>query len=702
MTSREWLAVAVPAVPALAAAGRRRRSSSRDRRDRALGRAECRGSSHSSSPAVAITAADDPISGRLARRRCDRRRLRRRDRRRRARERALVAGVPQTLPQRARPAGTWAAPRTTATSSRLLGRARRGATRREPRHRLAADRGHDGRVGAPRRIQRSSFGSRGRLEVPRAHDARARVRAARDRAHRSQCARVGSVGSLGARSPRSTTGIRPALSRVRAPPCRPGSEDRLGAGAQLASRRALRGAAARLGSPLERAPPGRARRCMALRRRRSRRPSARDWRTASSSASGSSRSQSQFPSSGARSPGSVSSPTRAWSTWACSPSASRSPTRSPWPASSCTWPATRSPRLSASMQPHRCSGTSRPPAGRAATGVGRTSPALGASMGISLGTLAGPAAVAALRERGAHRGGRLRRRTDVGGGRRSGASRTRLPRACARTPRDDRREGTPPRSGIAARAAHGRRAHGASQRLPCSRSPSSLPGCPAPSSSRPCWERRDGVPRTHLAEALESGWSFAGLYAVATGGPVRVVLANDERRASHRDCRVHVAGAVPSIVDLVPAANWDEREAHDLYGVRFDGHEPLRPLVDHDLDVARWTVPVQGRDAYQVAVGPIHAGVIESGHFRFHLVGEKILHLDARLFYKHRGLERAAEGSQPRRRPPVRRAGMRGLRGHERRRVRARDRGSDRPTSLPPSSPARARSCSSWSGSGAT
>jgi Ni,Fe-hydrogenase III large subunit len=71
----------------------------------------------------------------------------------------------------------------------------------------------------------------------------------------------------------------------------------------------------------------------------------------------------------------------------------------------------------------------------------------------------------------------------------------------------------------------------------------------------------------------------------------------------------------------------------------------MRPLVDHDLDLARWTVPVQGRDPYQVAVGPIHAGVIESGHFRFHVVGERILHLDARLFYKHRGLERAAEGA---------------------------------------------------------
>ena len=60
-------------------------------------------------------------------------------------------------------------------------------------------------------------------------------------------------------------------------------------------------------------------------------------------------------------------------------------------------------------------------------------------------------------------------------------------------------------------------------------------------------------------------------------------------------------------------------------------------------------MPVRGDDAYQVAVGPIHAGVIESGHFRFHVVGDRILHLDARLFYKHRGLERAAEGQHARR-----------------------------------------------------
>ena len=147
--------------------------------------------------------------------------------------------------------------------------------------------------------------------------------------------------------------------------------------------------------------------------------------------------------------------------------------------------------------------------------------------------------------------------------------------------------------------------------------------------------------RTRIAAALEGGSRFGGLHA--SGGTVRTALVAPSGAIQFESAPV-VDGRVTSIVDLAPAANWDEREAFDSYGVRFDGHEPLRPLVDHDLDLASWTVPVRGPDAYQVAVGPIHAGVIESGHFRLHVVGDLILHLDARLFYKHRGLERAAEG----------------------------------------------------------
>jgi Ni,Fe-hydrogenase III large subunit len=150
--------------------------------------------------------------------------------------------------------------------------------------------------------------------------------------------------------------------------------------------------------------------------------------------------------------------------------------------------------------------------------------------------------------------------------------------------------------------------------------------------------------RERIAAALADGWHFAGLHASSGGTVVRTLLAGPEGAARLETVSVE-DGRTPSIVDLVPAAGWDEREAHDLHGVVFDGHEPLRPLVDHDLDLARWTVPVRGHDPYQIAVGPVHAGVIESGHFRFHVVGERILQLDARLFYKHRGLERAAQGA---------------------------------------------------------
>ncbi|MCY7302548.1 MAG: NADH-quinone oxidoreductase subunit C [Thermoleophilia bacterium] len=148
-----------------------------------------------------------------------------------------------------------------------------------------------------------------------------------------------------------------------------------------------------------------------------------------------------------------------------------------------------------------------------------------------------------------------------------------------------------------------------------------------------------------IAAALADGWRFASLHATTKdeGRMVRTLLSSKDG-----DLRIESVTAapdsVPTIVDLCPAAGWDEREAHDLYGVGFDGHEPLRPLIDHDVALEQFATPVQGHDAYQVAVGPIHAGVIESGHFRFHVVGDLILHVDARLFYKHRGLERAAEG----------------------------------------------------------
>ncbi|HET7699265.1 MAG TPA: NADH-quinone oxidoreductase subunit C [Candidatus Limnocylindria bacterium] len=122
----------------------------------------------------------------------------------------------------------------------------------------------------------------------------------------------------------------------------------------------------------------------------------------------------------------------------------------------------------------------------------------------------------------------------------------------------------------------------------------------------------------------------------------------------------------PSVTRAVPAAHWYEREVKDLLGVEPEGHPDPRRLVLHDdwprglhplrkdfdgsQAVARVAHPhepltgVRGEGVMEIPVGPIHAGIIEPGHFRFGGVGEVVLQLEARLFYTHRGIEKSAEG----------------------------------------------------------
>jgi Ni,Fe-hydrogenase III large subunit/Ni,Fe-hydrogenase III component G len=123
---------------------------------------------------------------------------------------------------------------------------------------------------------------------------------------------------------------------------------------------------------------------------------------------------------------------------------------------------------------------------------------------------------------------------------------------------------------------------------------------------------------------------------------------------------------LPSIAAEVPAASWHEREARDLFGIAFAGHPDPRPLVVHDgwpeglhplrkrFDARQRPsfepaeefphLVVEGEGVFEVPVGPIHAGIIEPGHFRFSTVGESVLNLEPRLFYTHRGLEKRIEG----------------------------------------------------------
>jgi len=146
--------------------------------------------------------------------------------------------------------------------------------------------------------------------------------------------------------------------------------------------------------------------------------------------------------------------------------------------------------------------------------------------------------------------------------------------------------------------------------------------------------------RAQARSLRESGARFATLYA-GLDGDLRLVTISPEGVPSI--VRSSVGRGAESVVGVFPTAAWSEREAHDVYGVTFAGHEPLRPLLEH---AGAWRTPVTGEGVHEIAVGPIHAGVIESGHFRIHAVGELMLLVDVRLFYKHRGLEQAAEGSR--------------------------------------------------------
>lgn len=121
----------------------------------------------------------------------------------------------------------------------------------------------------------------------------------------------------------------------------------------------------------------------------------------------------------------------------------------------------------------------------------------------------------------------------------------------------------------------------------------------------------------------------------------------------------------PSLTPYSPAFDWHEREINDLLGLRAQGHPNRAPLVFHGDPPGNFYplrkdffcrgmlqnaeengnfIEYAGNDVTQIPVGPIHAGIIEPGHFRFGAVGDTVLHLDAKLFYTHRGIEKALEG----------------------------------------------------------
>src|SRR5664279_3497157 len=199
----------------------------------------------------------------------------------------------------------------------------------------------------------------------------------------------------------------------------------------------------------------------------------------------------------------------------------------------------------------------------------------------------------------------------------------------------------------------------------------------------------DGVIARHENEVylqLRDSDSRAAIFILRSERQARVaaVFAEDRRSAEGFFLIYHVlefprnpcyllvstkidktAPRFPSHSVVVPALNWQEREIQDMFGIELQDHPNPRRVALHDnwpgvhplrkdFDLA--TVlpefegerhvyrPDLGEGVFQIPVGPVHAGIIEPGHFSFAVAGEPILYLQLRMFYTHKGTENCSKG----------------------------------------------------------
>jgi Ni,Fe-hydrogenase III large subunit len=168
--------------------------------------------------------------------------------------------------------------------------------------------------------------------------------------------------------------------------------------------------------------------------------------------------------------------------------------------------------------------------------------------------------------------------------------------------------------------------------------------------------------RTSLVEQVAEGGRVSALFGVPQPSGVRlyavVVFGHDGTISVQA---TDVGDRYPSLTPDCPQVHWFEREIAEQWGVVPEGHPWLKPIRFHRSyrpghDAWNRTVGdtiqpcvtdffrMEGDEVHEVAVGPVHAGVIEPGHFRFQCHGEHVYHLEISLGYQHRGVERHLVG----------------------------------------------------------
>ncbi len=165
----------------------------------------------------------------------------------------------------------------------------------------------------------------------------------------------------------------------------------------------------------------------------------------------------------------------------------------------------------------------------------------------------------------------------------------------------------------------------------------------------------DSLAADLLGKAAE-GWrviAFFGLPEADGKTGIVCVMAHDSRGMLCA-MRTPPLDEFPSLTPACPQMHWFEREIFEQWQINPLGHPWLKPIrfaaeggQARPLPGVTDYFQVKGPSIHEVGVGPVHAGVIEPGHFRFQCYGENVLHLEISLGYQHRGLEKALPFCSP-------------------------------------------------------
>jgi formate hydrogenlyase subunit 5 len=148
-----------------------------------------------------------------------------------------------------------------------------------------------------------------------------------------------------------------------------------------------------------------------------------------------------------------------------------------------------------------------------------------------------------------------------------------------------------------------------------------------------------------LESRVATGDRFAGLFAARAAEGAPVTLSAQVATAGDVDTLEAVlppgAESYPALTPRLGAAFWYERVIHDTFGLVPDGHPRLAPLILPGDPLPRH---VEGYGLFTIPHGPVRSGVVESIEYLVETPGEAIPHLNMRVFYKHRGVERRFTG----------------------------------------------------------